>query len=70
VERSPFELVLLRAETRGAALQAARRIDPKISDDQIVPAEQALFFLYNWGSTKTGTRTLHLRATIGGATVW
>ena len=45
---------LVRERTREAALQAARRIDPQVAEDQITPTSLNLSFLYLPGGPNTG----------------
>jgi hypothetical protein len=44
----------VRERTRAAALQAARRIAPRVSEAQIVPTELAVTVVYTTGSRRTG----------------
>jgi hypothetical protein len=56
--------------TRGAALQAARRLNPEVQPAEIIPTELALTFVYTWGSPGTGSHAFHARATPTGSQGW
>jgi hypothetical protein len=69
-ERPADELSVVWAPTREAALQAARRLDPQVGPEQIVPSERALTFLYTRGDPKTGLQAVAVRATLSDLTIW
>ena len=54
-----FALLLLSLGLRGRSLRIGGNW-----------GSAALLFLYAWGSPKTGSRALHVRATTAGATTW
>jgi hypothetical protein len=69
-ERPADELSVVWAPTREAALQAARRLDPQVQPEQIVPSERALTFLYTHGDSESGRQAVAVRATLGDVTIW
>jgi hypothetical protein len=62
-------LSMVWAPTREAALQAARRLDPQVAPEQIVPSERALTFLYTRGDSQSGLHGVAVRATMGGLSI-
>jgi hypothetical protein len=64
--RRSIKLSPVRERTREAALQSARRIDPNVSEAQIVPTELAMRLTYAIGNPQTGGSILEMCATPGG----
>jgi hypothetical protein len=60
----------VRERTRTAALQAAQRIDPQVSEAQIVPTELAVTVVYTAGSPRTGVTAQVSRATPNNVKGW
>jgi hypothetical protein len=65
-----FELSMVRERTRAAALEAAHRLDPRITEAQIAPTELAVTVVYTWGSPQSGAGQLLTRATAKGFRDW
>jgi hypothetical protein len=63
-EQGAAELSFVSAPTREEALQRARRIDPEVDPESIVPTEPSVIFQYAHG------RTLNVRANLTGSTVY
>jgi hypothetical protein len=63
-------LPVVRERTREAAFEAARRIDPRVSEAQLAPAELALTFVYLRSSPRTGVSARVMRATPGQTSMW
>jgi hypothetical protein len=63
-------LPIVRERTREAALQAARRIDPQVSESQLVPAELALTVVYIRSSPRSGVDARVVRATPRSTNIW
>jgi hypothetical protein len=68
--RSFIGLPVVRERTREAALQAARRIEPQVSEGQLVPAELALTAVYIRSSSRTGIEARVVRATPRSTNFW
>jgi hypothetical protein len=66
----PVGLSPVRERTRAAALQAAGRIAPRISPEQIVPTELAVTIAYITGTRRTGFTARVRRATPYGVSGW
>jgi hypothetical protein len=66
----PVGLSPVRERTRAAALQAAQRINPQVSEAQIVPTELAVTVVYTTGSPRIGFTSRVRRATPADAAGW
>jgi hypothetical protein len=61
--KRPPALLLIRERSAAAALQAARRIDPRIDGAEIVPAALAVTVAYQWGEPPASGGIIVARAT-------
>jgi hypothetical protein len=61
---------LVWAPTRAEALQAARRHDPQVGPEEILPSERALTFLYDLGDPRPGHHAIAVRTTTTSFSIW